>query len=83
MQPQAVTPSFPLAMAEEGEKVRIVSVPCGRNIRARLLGMGIRVNDVVAVLRRQHCGAVLIAKGFSRCALGGGMAMKINVIKEK
>ena len=75
-------PPFPLAMAEEGETVRIASVRRGRNINERLTSMGIQVDDVVEVVKRQEKGAVLISKENSRYALGGGMALKIFVIKE-
>jgi ferrous iron transport protein A len=76
-------PSFPLAMAGDGETVRIVSVHRGRNIQERLLSMGIQLDDVVEVVKRQDKGAVLISKENQRYALGGGMALKILVIKEK
>lgn len=73
---------FPLALASEGETVRILSVRRGRNIQERLLSMGIQVNDIVKVVHRQGHGSVLVAKGADRYALGGGMAHKIQVIKE-
>ena len=76
-------PSFPLAMAQDGETVRIVSVRRGRNIQERLLSMGIQVDDVIEVVRCQNRGAVLISRENNRYALGGGMALKIHVIKEK
>ncbi len=76
-------PSFPLAMAKEGETVRIVSVRRGRKIQERLLSMGIQVDDVIEVVQCHNKGAVLISKENNRYALGGGMALKINVIKEK
>ena len=74
--------SFPLAMAGEGETVRIVSVRRGRKIQERLLSMGIQVDDVIEVMQRHNKGAVLISKENNRYALGGGMALKIHVIKE-
>ena len=73
---------FALALAGEGESVRIVSVRRGRNIQERLLSMGIKVNDIVKVVRRQNKGSVLVSKGDSRYAFGGGMAHKIQVIRE-
>ena len=76
-------PSFPLAMAGQGETVRIVSVRRGRNLQERLLSMGIQVDDVIEVVHRRNKGAVLISKENNRYALGGGMALKIHVIKEK
>ncbi len=80
---QSSQPSFPLAIAGEGETVRIVSVRRGRKIQERLLSMGIQVDDVIEVVQCQNNGAVLISKENNRYALGGGMALKINVIKEK
>jgi ferrous iron transport protein A len=77
-----VPPSFPLAMAGEGETVRIVSIRRGRNIQERLLSMGIQVDDVIEIVKCQDKGAVLISKENNRYALGGGMALKIHVIKE-
>ena len=73
---------FPLALASEGETVRILSVRRGRNIQERLLSMGIQVNDIIKVMHRQAQGSVLIAKGANHYALGGGMAHKIQVIRE-
>jgi Fe2+ transport system protein FeoA len=73
---------FPLALADEGETVRVISVRRGHNIQERLLSMGIQVNDIVEVVRRQGHGSVLISKGNCRYAFGGGMALKIQVIRE-
>ncbi|WP_155318005.1 FeoA family protein [Desulfosarcina alkanivorans] len=75
-------PSFPLAMAGDGEMVRIVSFRHGRNFQERLLSMGIQLDDVVKVQQRRDKGAVVISKENTRYALGGGMALKIHVIKE-
>jgi Fe2+ transport system protein FeoA len=44
--------------------------------------MGIQVNDVFEVVQRHNKGAVLISREDHRYALGGGMALKIHVIKE-
>lgn len=74
--------SFPLALAGEGEKVRIVFFrESGVTLRERLLGMGICQDDEIMIVRKDEGGAVLIARGGSRIALGGGMAHKINVIR--
>ncbi len=74
--------AFPLALANDGERVRIVSVRSGRNLHERLSSMGIHVDDVVKVIQRHHRGAVIISKDGSRYGLGGGMAQKILVEKE-
>ncbi len=73
--------SFPLAMAGEGEKVHIAAICGGRELQERLLGMGIKLADIIEVLQRREKGALLIAKDAGRYALGGGMAHKIYVTK--
>ena len=73
--------SFPLALAGEGEKVRIVFFRGGGTMRERLLGMGICQDDEIVIVAKHEGGAVLIARGGNRIALGGGMAHKINVIR--
>lgn len=74
-------PSFCLALAGEGEKVKIHSCRgCGL-LRQRLLGMGIHIDDEIVVVQRQNGGAMLIEKTGSRYALGGGMAHKIQVTR--
>jgi ferrous iron transport protein A len=78
---ERTTPIFPLALAAEGERVRIARL-CGGCLRERLLSMGIDLDDEITVIRRQGGGAVLIEKAGNRYALGGGMAHKINVIRE-
>jgi len=74
-------PSFPLALAGEGEQVKIVWIRGGRILQERLLSMGIHIGDELVVMQRQPGGALLIERSGSRYALGGGMAHKINVIR--
>jgi ferrous iron transport protein A len=72
-------PSFSLALAGEGEKVKIHSCRgCGL-LRQRLLGMGIHIDDEIVVVKRQNGGAMLIEKTGSRYALGDVIARKIQV----
>ncbi len=73
--------SFSLALAGEGEKVRIVSCRRCGVLRQRLLSMGIHIDDEIVVVQRQNGGAMLIEKTGSRYALGGGMAHKIHVTR--
>jgi ferrous iron transport protein A len=74
-------PSFSLALAGEGEKVRIYCCRGGGLLRERLLSMGIHIDDEIKVVQKQNGGAMLIEKMGSRFALGGGMAHKINVTR--
>ncbi len=75
-------PAFPLALAGSGERVRVVLIRGGANLKERLLSMGIQVEDSIKVIQSGQKGAVLIAKDENRFMLGGGMARKIYVIKE-
>lgn len=74
--------SFPLALADAGEKVRVITIRGGTNLKERLLSMGIRVEDAIEVIQSRENGAVLVAKDENRFMLGGGMAQKIYVTKE-
>jgi len=74
-------PSFSLALAGEGEKVKIYCCRGGGLLRERLLSMGIHIDDEIKVVQKQNGGAMLIEKMGSRFALGGGMAHKICVIR--
>ncbi len=74
-------PSFPLALAGEGERVKIVHFHNGAQMRERLLSMGICLDDEIEIIQRQQGGAILIEKTGNRYAFGGGMAHKINVTR--
>ncbi len=70
---------FPLALAGEGERVKVVTMGKSKKMHERLLSMGIGVGDALDIVKCQGQGAVLVAKGMNRYALGGGMAQKIYV----
>lgn len=69
---------MPLAMVEEGKKVRIIKIVGGRGLVLRLLNMGIREGEIIEVISNNR-GPVLISIGSSRFALGLGMAHRILV----
>jgi ferrous iron transport protein A len=69
---------FPLMMADEGAHLRIVALHGGKGLTTRLTELGLNVGSEVRVLQRQG-GGLLVARGESRIALGGGMAAKIQV----
>jgi ferrous iron transport protein A len=74
---------FPLALANEHEIVEITSFQSGERMQERLLSMGLRLGDEIEIIKKQHGGAVLIEKNGNRYALGGGMALKIQVNRKK
>jgi ferrous iron transport protein A len=69
---------FPLMMADEGACLRIVALNGGKGLTTRLTELGLNVGSDVRVVQRQG-GGILVARGESRIALGGGMAVKILV----
>ncbi len=64
----APSKGFPLILADEGVRVRIL----------RLTELGLNVGSEIQVMQRQG-GGLLIARGETRIALGAGMASKILV----
>ena len=71
---------FPLAMATEGDEVRIVGLRGGRGLDKRLTGIGLNVDSVLRIIQRRPGGALIVARGETRVALGGGMSQKIMVV---
>lgn len=70
---------FPLSMASEGVPVRIHALQGGKGFSLRLTELGLNIGAQIAIVQRQG-GGVLIARGETRIALGGGVAAKILVI---
>jgi len=70
-----------LADTSSGERVRIVEIKAGRNVRCRLLGMGIMPGSEVRVLSGGRGGPVIIAQNDCRMALGLGMSKRIVVCR--
>ena len=70
---------FPLRMAVEGEKVRIVLLRGGKNFCDRLSGMGLNVGSEIEIIQNRKSGKMLVSCEESRFFMGGGMAHKIDV----
>lgn len=71
--------AYPLTMAVEGETVRIIAVMGGIGLDRRMTEMGLNVGAEVVVRNRQG-GGLVVMRGETRYALGGGMAHKIMVV---
>jgi ferrous iron transport protein A len=69
-------------MAGEGDKVKVMDIRGGNSMQTRMAGMGIRQGDMLTVVQRHAHGSVVVARNETRYVLGGGMAQKINVVKE-
>lgn len=74
----ASTKPFPLTMAAEGEQVRIQSLQGGKGLMLRLTELGLNQGAELRIVQRQG-GGLVVARGETRIALGGGMATKILV----
>jgi ferrous iron transport protein A len=69
---------MPLMMANEGGRVRVVALLGGAGLDKRVTQMGLNVGAELRVVQREG-GGVVVMRGESRFALGGGMAHKIMV----
>ncbi len=70
---------FPLSMAGEGVRVRIVALRGGAGLDKRMTEMGLNVGGEVTVRQRQGGGGLVVSRGETRYALGAGMAHKVMV----
>lgn len=69
---------FPLTMAREGDRVRIVTLRGGAGLVRRLTEMGLNVGAEVTVAQQQGETLVLI-RGDTRLGLGVGASQRVMV----
>ncbi len=68
----------PLMMSKEGDRVRVVALTGGAGLDKRMTQMGLNIGAELTVVLRQG-GGLVVQRGESRFALGGGMAHKVMV----
>jgi len=73
--------SFPLALAQEGEQVRILLLRGGKGLEMRLTSLGLNMGSELTVSQREG-GNLVVLRGETRLALGAGMAQKIMVVRQ-
>jgi ferrous iron transport protein A len=66
-------------MADEGARVRVVALRGGEVLARRMTEMGLNVGSELTVRQRQGGGGLVVSRGETRFALGGGMAHKVMV----
>ncbi|HFQ15677.1 MAG TPA: ferrous iron transport protein A [Rhodobacteraceae bacterium] len=71
--------ALPLALAGEGEHVRIHGLKGGKGLTRRLMDLGLALGSEVRIIQRRPGGAMIVARGNLRVALGAGMAQKVMV----
>ena len=74
---------MPLAMAQPGETVTLVSLRGGHRMRKRLADMGLTLGMPLRLLQRNGHGPVIVAVKDARLAIGRGMAHHIMVVPVK
>ncbi len=70
---------MPLAMAKQGERLKIKDITGGAGARLRLMTMGLRLGDEIEVITNHNQGQLVIAADYKRYVLGRGLAEKILV----
>lgn len=73
-----VEPALPLTMAESGRRLRLVSITGDARRAHRLTELGLTPGVELVVLRDDG-GALLVAVGDTRLALGRGLAQQVLV----
>jgi ferrous iron transport protein A len=73
---------FPLAMAQEGDQVKVFLLRGGKGLEMRLTSLGLNVGSELTVSQRQG-GNLVVIRGETRLALGTGMAHKIMVVRQQ
>ena len=71
--------AFPLALAKGGERLRIVAYRTGKGLSRKMASLGLPLGSEVEVVHCQAGGAMLVARGPTRVALGAAAAQKIQV----
>ena len=66
-------------MAKTGQKVRLVSIDAGCNLKNRLAAMGLVPDVEIIVAENSHPGPFVIIVKTTRLVLGRGMVNKITV----
>ncbi len=70
--------AYPLALAQEGERVKIRLLRGGKGLEMRLTSLGLNIGSELSVAQRQG-NTLVVIRGETRLALGAGMAQKIIV----
>lgn len=71
--------AFPLALAAEGEDVFIYAMKGGKGLSRKLMDLGLSLGSSLKIIQRRPGGALVVARGNLRVALGAGMAQKVVV----
>lgn len=71
-----------LTEANDEKVLKVVSIEAGKNVKQRLIALGLHPNDLIQVISNPGFGPILIknlSKDNARIAIGRGIAQKIKV----
>jgi Fe2+ transport system protein FeoA len=71
--------TFPLVLASEGERVRIVAYAGGREFTHRMIDLGLPIGSEVTIVQRQRRGPMVVARDDVRLGIAAGMAHRVLV----
>lgn len=72
---------IPLSEASLNTNYRIVALMAGKGLDTRLSTLGLHVHSEIKILQIRLSGAMVVACGDTRIALGAGLTAKIMVTK--
>lgn len=70
--------SYSLSRARPGDLVRVTNVNANKQLKKRLVSMGVLINSRLQVIQRRG-GATVVGFDASRIAIGSGMSQNIMV----
>ena len=70
--------SYSLAQACPGDLVRVTDVTANKQLKKRLVSMGVLINSRLQIIQRRG-GATVVGFDASRIAIGSGMSQNIMV----
>lgn len=70
---------MPLAMAREGNTVKVSSINCGIDLKRRLSELGLYENTFIKVIKNDISGPIIISVKDSNLVIGRGQANKILI----
>jgi ferrous iron transport protein A len=73
--------SFPLILAGEAERVRIVAIAGGEGLYRKLTDLGLVPGSEITIVSRVPGGPMVVARDDLRVALGTGMAHRVMVAR--
>ncbi len=73
------TAEIPLLNIKTGQKVKLIRVDAGEDLKSRLAALGMVPNVQITIINKDRPGPFVVSFKGSRIALGRGMTEKIMV----